>query len=79
MASQRAGPNGGKLDYAADLSGTGGTAVADGVSYLRAIVAEAVGTFLLVLAIFALAVDQRAPDPSASPRRTRRSCWAPRS
>jgi glycerol uptake facilitator protein len=46
---------------AADLR-TGGTAVADGVSYLRAIVAEAVGTFLLVTAIFALAVDKRAPS-----------------
>jgi glycerol uptake facilitator protein len=46
---------------AADVGGTGGTVVADGVSYLRAIVAEAVGTFLLVIAIFALAVDTRAP------------------
>jgi glycerol uptake facilitator protein len=46
---------------AADINGTGGTHVADGVSYLRAIVVEAVGTFLLVIAIFALAVDTRAP------------------
>jgi glycerol uptake facilitator protein len=46
---------------AADVNGTGGTVVADGVSYLRAILAEAAGTFLLVIAIFALAVDTRAP------------------
>lgn len=46
---------------AADVNGTGGTVVADGVSYLRAIAAEVVGTFLLVIAIFALAVDTRAP------------------
>jgi glycerol uptake facilitator protein len=46
---------------AVDLGGAGGTGGADGVAQLRAVVAEAVGTFLLVLAIFALAVDQRAP------------------
>jgi glycerol uptake facilitator protein len=46
---------------AADMGGTGGTALADDVSFLRGVVAEAIGTFLLVLAIFALAVDRRAP------------------
>jgi glycerol uptake facilitator protein len=48
-------------DAAVDLGGTGGTALADGVSLLRGVVAEAAGTFLLVIAIFALAVDRRAP------------------
>jgi len=48
-------------ENAVDLSATGGTTVADGVSFLRAVVAEAIGTFLLVTAIFALAVDRRAP------------------
>ena len=47
-------------DSAADF-GTGGTTLADGVSLVRGMVAEAIGTFLLVTAIFALAVDQRAP------------------
>jgi glycerol uptake facilitator protein len=41
--------------------GTGGTAVADDVTYLQGIVAEAIGTFLLVTAVMALAVDSRAP------------------
>jgi glycerol uptake facilitator protein len=41
--------------------GTGGTTVADGVTYLQGIVAEAIGTFLLVMAVMALAVDTRAP------------------
>jgi glycerol uptake facilitator protein len=41
--------------------GTGGTTVADDVTYLQGIVAEAIGTFLLVIAIMALAVDSRAP------------------
>ena len=37
------------------------TTIADGTNYLQAIVAEAIGTFLLVTAIMALAVDKRAP------------------
>ena len=41
--------------------GNGGVAFADGVGYGRAIAVEAVATFLLVLTIFALAVDRRAP------------------
>jgi len=45
---------------AVDL-GTGGTSLANGITYPQAIVAEAIGTFLLVTAIMALAVDRRAP------------------
>ena len=45
---------------ATDL-GMGQTSIADGTNYLQAIVAEAIGTFLLVTAIMALAVDMRAP------------------
>jgi glycerol uptake facilitator protein len=45
---------------AVDL-GMGQTSIADGTNYLQAIVAEAIGTFLLVTAIMALAVDKRAP------------------
>jgi glycerol uptake facilitator protein len=45
---------------ATDL-GVGQTSIADGVNYAQAIVAEAIATFLLVLAIMALAVDRRAP------------------
>jgi glycerol uptake facilitator protein len=41
--------------------GTGVTTLADDVSYLQGIVAEAIGTFLLVTAVMALAVDSRAP------------------
>ena len=41
--------------------GLGQTTIADGTNYLQAIVAEAIGTFLLVTAIMALAVDKRAP------------------
>jgi glycerol uptake facilitator protein len=41
--------------------GVGQTSIADGTNYLQAIVAEALGTFLLVTAIMALAVDKRAP------------------
>jgi glycerol uptake facilitator protein len=48
-------------EHAVDLGGTGGTALGDGVSFLRGVVAETIGTFLLVTAIFALAVDRRAP------------------
>lgn len=40
--------------------GLGQTTIADGTSYLQAIVAEAIGTFLLLTAIMALAVDRRA-------------------
>jgi glycerol uptake facilitator protein len=45
---------------AVDL-GTGATTIADGTGYFQAIVAEAIGTYLLLLAIMALAVDTRAP------------------
>jgi glycerol uptake facilitator protein len=48
-------------ERAVDLAGAGGTHLADGASYWRGIAAEAVATFLLVFAIFALAVDRRAP------------------
>ena len=48
-------------EQAVDLGGTGGTVLADGVSLLRGAVIEAIGTFLLLTAIFALAVDRRAP------------------
>jgi glycerol uptake facilitator protein len=41
--------------------GTGVTTVAPDVTYLQGIVAEAIGTYLLVTAVMALAVDQRAP------------------
>ncbi len=41
--------------------GSGQTSIADGTTYLQAILAEALGTFLLVTAIMALAVDRRAP------------------
>jgi glycerol uptake facilitator protein len=41
--------------------GVGQTVIADGTNYLQAIVAEAIGTFLLLIAIMALAVDKRAP------------------
>jgi glycerol uptake facilitator protein len=41
--------------------GGGATTLGAGVSYGQGIVAEAVGTFLLMLAIMAVAVDQRAP------------------
>jgi glycerol uptake facilitator protein len=41
--------------------GSGQTSISDGTSYVQAIVAEALGTFLLVTAIMALAVDRRAP------------------
>lgn len=44
-----------------DVAAVGNTTVADGTSYVEAIVTEALGTFLLVTAIMALAVDRRAP------------------
>jgi glycerol uptake facilitator protein len=48
-------------DGAIDLGGAGGTHLGDGVSFWRGVVAETIATFLLVTAIFALAVDRRAP------------------
>lgn len=45
---------------AVDLGG-GVTALSAGVSYGQGIVAEALGTFVLMLAVMAVAVDQRAP------------------
>lgn len=45
---------------AADL-GLGATTLADGVPYWQGIVAEALGTFVLLFAVMALAVDARAP------------------
>jgi glycerol uptake facilitator protein len=45
---------------AVDL-GVGQTSIAEGTNYIQAIVAEAIGTFLLLTAIMALAVDRRAP------------------
>jgi glycerol uptake facilitator protein len=47
-------------DRAAE-AGTGGTTLAGDVSFVQGVVAETIGTFLLVTAIFALAVDRRAP------------------
>jgi glycerol uptake facilitator protein len=41
--------------------GGGATALGDGVSYGQGLVAEVLGTFLLMLAVMAVAVDQRAP------------------
>lgn len=46
---------------AADLGGVGSTSLGDGVGYGSGIVAEAVGTFILVFAVMAFAVDSRAP------------------
>jgi glycerol uptake facilitator protein len=43
------------------LNDTGGTVLGTNVSHGQAIVAEALGTFLLVATIMALAVDRRAP------------------
>lgn len=45
---------------AADL-GLGATTLADGVPYWQGIVAEILGTFVLLYAVMALAVDSRAP------------------
>ena len=41
--------------------GLGATALGDGVSYWQGLVAEFVGTFLLMFTVMALAVDSRAP------------------
>jgi glycerol uptake facilitator protein len=48
-------------DRATDFGSVGVTALGDGVSVTQGIVAEALGTFLLLLTIMAVAVDQRAP------------------
>jgi glycerol uptake facilitator protein len=45
----------------ATIGHLGATAPAPGVPYARAMLAEAVGTFILMLIIMALAVDKRAP------------------
>ncbi|HEX6500648.1 MAG TPA: MIP/aquaporin family protein [Micromonosporaceae bacterium] len=47
---------------AANLGADGGTKLGTNVSWGAGIVAELIGTFLLVLAIMALAVDRRAPS-----------------
>jgi glycerol uptake facilitator protein len=44
-----------------DVSNAGAVAFGDGVGYPRAILAEALATYLLLLTIMALAVDKRAP------------------
>jgi glycerol uptake facilitator protein len=47
--------------HASDLSASGGTIVGAGFTKAQATVAEALGTFLLLATIMALAVDRRAP------------------
>jgi glycerol uptake facilitator protein len=42
-------------------AGLGTTTLGPGISVARGIVAEAIGTFLLITAVFALAVDKRGP------------------
>jgi glycerol uptake facilitator protein len=44
-----------------DVSNVGAVSFGEGVGYGRALLVEALGTYLLVLAIMALAVDTRAP------------------
>lgn len=44
-----------------DVSAAGSVAFDEGVGYPRAILVEAIATYLLVLTIFAMAVDTRAP------------------
>lgn len=46
---------------ASDLNASGGTVVGAGFTQLQAVVAEGLGTFLLLATIMALAVDRRAP------------------
>ncbi|WP_290597971.1 MULTISPECIES: MIP/aquaporin family protein [unclassified Archaeoglobus] len=46
---------------AATVGGLGATAPFPGISYGQAILAEAIGTFLLMLVIMGVAVDERAP------------------
>lgn len=48
-------------DRATGLGGVGLTALGSGVNPLQGVVAEALGTFLLVFTIMAVAVDKRAP------------------
>jgi len=43
------------------VGGLGATAPFPGISYGQAILAEAIGTFLLMLTIMGVAVDERAP------------------
>jgi glycerol uptake facilitator protein len=50
---------------ATEIGGVGLTALNPSVSYVRGVTAEALGTFLLLLAIMALAVDRRAPPGPA--------------
>jgi glycerol uptake facilitator protein len=62
--------------HAVDLSASGGTIVGDGFTKGQALTAEALGTFLLLATIMALAVDSRAPAgfgglSSGSPWRAR--------
>jgi len=47
---------------AVTIGGLGATAPFPGIGYLQAMVAEAVGTFLLMLAVMGVAVDRRAPS-----------------
>lgn len=47
--------------HASDLNVSGGTVVGVGFTKAQAVVAEGLGTFLLMAAIMALAVDRRAP------------------
>jgi glycerol uptake facilitator protein len=46
---------------AVTVGGLGATAPFPGMSYVQAILAEAIGTFLLMLTIMGVAVDERAP------------------
>ncbi|BDZ69374.1 aquaporin [Methanobacterium ferruginis] len=46
---------------AVTTGGLGATAPFEGIGYLQAILAEAIGTFLLMLAIMGVAVDREAP------------------
>lgn len=46
---------------AVDAAGVGATVVSENTNYIQGIVAEAVATFVLVMAVMALAVDRRAP------------------
>jgi glycerol uptake facilitator protein len=68
IAAQLVGALGGGLlivaafgQGATNLNDTGGTVIGTDVSHGQALVAEALGTFLLVATIMALAVDRRAP------------------
>ncbi|GII25257.1 MIP/aquaporin family protein [Planosporangium mesophilum] len=52
---------------ATEIGGLGLTAMSPGAGYVKGVVAEALGTFLLLLAYLSLAVDRRAPPGSAGP------------